>query len=155
MATIMQSRLRDVLREELGGTYSVSVGASYAHRPVEQYRVTISFGSAPERAEELIGTIFDELERFKSGGPTANEVADVQEGLRRTLETSLEQNGYWLSQLTFAYQRGIDPGPTLMSASASIEALTVSSLRDAAVSYFPTDNYVRVTLLPEGEAPPG
>jgi predicted Zn-dependent peptidase len=36
-----------------------------------------------------------------------------------------------------------------MSARASIEALTVSTLRDVATRYLDTDNFVRVTLLPE------
>ena len=37
MATFLETRLREVLREELGGTYSVNVGAGYVDRPIEQY----------------------------------------------------------------------------------------------------------------------
>ena len=132
-----------------GGTYSVTVRATYVHRPIEQYRVTISFGSDPERADELIRTVFAEIDRLKMDAPTEDQVADVQAGMGRALETNLERNIYWLSQLAFAYQRGVDPGSTLMSARASIEALTVSTLRDVATRYLDTDNFVRVTLLPE------
>ena len=148
MVTVLQSRLRDLLREELGGTYSVSVNASYVHRPLQQYRITIGFGSDPERADELTRTIFEEIEKLKASGPAEDEVADVKEGMRRSLETNLEQNSYWLGQLAFAYQRGVDPGASLLSAPASIEALTASLIHDAARRYFDTDNYVRVTLLP-------
>jgi zinc protease len=127
----------------------VTVRATYVHRPIEQYRVTISFGSDPERADELIRTVFAEIDRLKMDGPTEDQVADVQAGMGRALETNLERNIYWLSQLAFAYQLGVDPGSTLMSARASIEALTVSTLRDVATRYLDTDHFVRVTLLPE------
>ena len=132
----------------------MTVRATYVHRPIEQYRVTISFGSDPERADELIRTVFAEIDRLKmdaptEDAPTEDQVADVQAGMGRALETNLERNIYWLSQLAFAYQLGVDPGSTLMSARASIEALTVSTLRDVATRYLDTDNFVRVTLLPE------
>jgi zinc protease len=127
----------------------VTVRATYVHRPIEQYRVTISFGSDPERADELIRTVFAEIDRLKMDAPTEDQVADVQAGMGRALETNLERNIYWLSQLAFAYQRGVDPGSTLMSARASIEALTVSTLRDVATRCLDTDNFVRATLLPE------
>ena len=43
-----------MLREDKGGTYGAGVGASCTHIPYSHYQFTVSFGSAPERTEELV-----------------------------------------------------------------------------------------------------
>ena len=68
--------------------------------------------------------------------------------VRRTLETNLEQNGYWLSQLSFIYQKGQDPADVL-GYEEIIEALTAEMVKEEAQRYFDMNNYVQVTLYPE------
>ena len=47
-AQVLQMRLRDILREQLGGTYSVGVGYS-STSPIPGYgTTTVQFGSSPE-----------------------------------------------------------------------------------------------------------
>ena len=61
---ILERRLRDILREELGGTYSVGVGYTNT-QPQTGYGVTsIEFGSSPERAESLVSNVMAEIERM-------------------------------------------------------------------------------------------
>ncbi len=98
MADILQTRLRERLREELGGTYSVGVGGGISYRPDEEYTIVIQFGSDPRRAEELSAAVFEEIERLKAHGPDAEVVANVREAQRRAKETNLERNAYWLGQ---------------------------------------------------------
>ena len=95
-ASLLQIRLRDLLREDLGGTYSVS--ADYSNTlPSPGYGTsTISFGSSPENAEKLTAAVLTEVKRLASEGPTAEDAAKVREQEKRELETSLKQNGYWL-----------------------------------------------------------
>ncbi len=52
MALVLQTRLRETLREDLGGTYGVAVIPSYTKIPDEEYRLTIDFGCDPKRTEE-------------------------------------------------------------------------------------------------------
>ena len=87
--TILQMRLRDVLREELGGTYSVSVGYSDT-APQPGYGTTsVQFGSSPENAERLRNVVLTELDKLRRDGPTESEVGIVKETERRELETAL------------------------------------------------------------------
>jgi len=51
MGLVLQNRLRDVLREDLGGTYGVGVGASQTMRPIDSYTITINYGSDPAGRE--------------------------------------------------------------------------------------------------------
>lgn len=151
LASTLQTKLREVLREELGGTYGVGVSASYEKFPDESYGLRITFGSAPERVEELTTVVFREIESFKDPGPDANDVNNVREIQRRARETSLRENGFWVAQLTFSDQYGTDP--RVLISYDLIDALTADKVREAAVRYLRTDNYVLVSLFPETPVP--
>ena len=98
-ASLLQIRLRDLLREELGGTYSVSADYSNVLPSPGYGTSTISFGSSPENAEKLTAAVLAEVKRLATEGPTAEDAAKVREQEKRELETSLKQNGYWLGGL--------------------------------------------------------
>ena len=111
--------------------------------------MTIQFGSDPNRADELLETVFDGIRRLQEDGPTDVEMADAQEALRRQFETDFQENRTWLSQLVSDYQRGEVPGASVGTYLDSIDGLTADFIQAAAGRYFDSDNFVRVTLLPE------
>lgn len=148
MADILQTRLRETLREELGGTYSVSAGASYEDKPRAMYQLSVSFGSDPSRTAALGKRVFDEIEAFKANGPTDKQVNDVKAAMHRDFETNIKQNAYVLSQLAFKYQNGESP-ETLLAVPSYYDKLTVGSIKAAANTYLDTKRYVKVVLLPE------
>jgi zinc protease len=145
---VLRIRLRDRLREDLGGTYGVSVSGSISFAPYENYTVRIGFGSAPERAEELTAVVFQQLDSVASTGPLPEEVEKVREIQTRSRETNLRENGYWVSQLVGYGQRGLDIRGILEYESL-VAALTADSIRDAARRHLRMDNYVLVRLYPE------
>jgi len=151
LASTLENRLHDVLREDLGGTYGVGVSASYDKYPDEGYGLRIQFGSAPDRVEELTEVVFREIEAFKNPGPDAEDVNNVREIQRRAQETNLRENGYWVAQLTFADQYGTDP--RFLVSYDLINEMTVEKIREAAVRYFRTGNFVIVSLFPETPVP--
>jgi zinc protease len=148
MADIFQTRLRETLREELGGTYSVGVGAVVENRPREEYQVTISFGSDPARADALAKRVFAEMETFKAEGPTEKQVNDAKAAMLRSFETSIKQNGFVLGQVALKYQFGEAP-ETLLDVPSYYEQLTMAGIQAAAKTYLNTARYVKVVLLPE------
>ena len=107
--SILQMRLRDVLREELGGTYSVGVGYSDTAPQPGYGTTTVQFGSSPENAERLRTVVMTELDKLRRDGPSETEVGIVKETEKRELETSLRQNGYWLNSLQAVHLLGRDP----------------------------------------------
>ncbi len=147
LASILEIRLRELLREDLGGTYGVGVGSSLTYRPDEEYGVTISFGSAPERAEELAAVVFEEIERIKTDGPDAETVDKVRESQRRAKETSLRENGYWLGRIQSMDQEGRDL--TLIPSYDLIKGWTAEQVQEAAVRYLRNDRYAKFVLYPE------
>ena len=151
LASTLETRLQEVLREELGGTYGVSVSASYERFPEAGYGLRITFGSDPVRVEELTEVVFSDIESFKNTGPDVDDVNNAKEIQRRSKETSLRENGYWVAQLTFADQYETDP--RFLTSYDMIDSLTVEKIRDAAVQYLRTDNYVLISLFPETPVP--
>jgi zinc protease len=150
MAQLLQTRLRNLLREELGGTYGVNIGANTAWQPVGTYTVTIQFGSDPGRAEELAQRVFQSIDELKKSGPTEQEVADVRQALLRSDETNLEENGFWLNRLYSIYRHGVETGAgRIFQYADSVRALGTADIQATAVRYLDTNNYVHVTLLPE------
>jgi zinc protease len=154
VASILQTRLREILREDLGGTYSVSASAGYSKFPRQEYNFTIDFGSSPDRADELMKRVFTEIEAFKKDGPTEKQVADAKEGFLRDLETNLKSNGYLLTQIYLKYQMGEENElPVLWDLASWYNKLSAAGIRDAARTYLDTGRYVKVTLMPEKKQP--
>jgi len=148
MGEALQIRLREVLREDMGGVYGVGVGASSSTRPDTSCSVSLGFGSDPARLEELVDSAFAVIRSFQETGPSDSIVQKVQEAQRRQRETSLRQNGYWMGQLVAYRRQNLDPR-NLLEFEARIAGLTAAKIRDAARRYIRMDNYVRVTLVPE------
>jgi zinc protease len=152
-ARILQVRLRDVLREELGGTYSVGVVYSDTSPQPGYGTTTVQFGSSPENAERLTSAVMAEVEKLRRDGPTASEVQVVTETEKRQLETSLRQNGYWLNSLQAMHLLERDP-KRILTRIERAESLTPDNVHAVVRKYFPQDRYAVVTLMPETAGKP-
>jgi zinc protease len=150
MANTLGGNLQRVLREDLGGTYGVSVVPDFTKRPIEEYRLTITFACDPARTRDLVKALFAVIDDFRTSGPSESQVADARAALRRDLETDSRQNGYLLNQLSFAYQYD-EPVPDPSTLRALYDQLTVPLVRDAARTYLDSTRYVKVVLLPEAK----
>ena len=148
LGEVLQARLHEALREDLGGTYGVTVGASYGRIPVPEYSVSINFSCAPERTNELLKAAMTQVETLKANGPTEKEITDTREKLLRDQETSSKQNSYWVTQLLLRYQSE-EPLDSLFAMSDEYRKLTPKMVHDAAKRYLNPANRVTVTLFPE------
>ena len=147
LASVLQTRLRETLREDLSGTYGANASASYNKSPVSQYTLQIGFTCNPARADELVKATFKEIEALKTAGPTEQQVADARAGLLRDLETNLRDNNYVMNQIYARYVDGEDPAGFLNR--PFYEKADVALIQQAAKTYLDTNNYVKVVLMPE------
>ena len=148
----LQIRLREILREDMGGVYGVGVGASSSIIPDTAFQVTIGFGTDPAKLDGLVEAVIAEIRALQTAGPSDSVVQKVKEAQRRTQETSLRENRYWLGQLVAAQRYGSDPR-NLLKYEELVAALTADDIRRAAQLYLRLDNYVQVTLVPEKPTP--
>jgi zinc protease len=148
---LLDIRLREALREDKGGTYGVSVGGSCHRLPSERYEINLSFGSAPERVDELVKEVFAVIDSVKAGVVSDSNLTKVKEIPLRSHETALRQNGAWISAMADADEDGRDQRDFLRLPEL-INSVTREKLRDAARLYLRKDQYARFTLLPAVKA---
>jgi zinc protease len=147
LSDLLEIKLRERLRQDLGGTYGVGVSASPTHYPKESYALRIDFGSAPERAAELQKAVFAEIDSVKTNGVSEKDLQKIRETDLRTRETSLRQNRTWLSLIASYDLNSWDPS-LILKYEDNVRALSSASLQAAARKYFDMSRYVVVQLLP-------
>ncbi|MFC1725619.1 M16 family metallopeptidase [candidate division KSB1 bacterium] len=148
LTELLQIKLREKLREDLGGTYGVNINSSASRIPDQEYLMAISFGSDPERVEELTESIFSEIQDVKSSGVSADYITKVKEAQKRNWETNLKKNEFWLSQLAARYKWKQDP-ENILTYENMFDTINPDLIMNAAKKYINTDNYIKVSLFPE------
>jgi len=149
MKSVLDTRLREILREDLGGTYGVSVNGALRSDPYENYQFTISFGCAPDRVDELVAGVWADIEKLQTELPDPDHLDNAREAAFRSWEVGLEENRYWLSTLQFYLSNEMDPSRILINPSDVLEQISGEDIMEAARKYLNKDRYVRVTLYPE------
>lgn len=150
MTGLLDIKLREVVREEMGGTYGVSVSSSADLYPVEEYRINISFGCDPGRVEELTQSIFQVLDSLKTDGTEEIYITKVRETQLRSYEISLKENRFWINNLQNYYFTGRNP-ELILEYPGLVKTLTSESIQETANKYLNMDNYVRIVLIPENQ----
>lgn len=149
---VLQSALRDILREELGQTYSVSAGLAQALPQRGAGRVEVRFGAAPENLESMTKRVMEVIAKLQQEGPSADLTNRAKESARRTYETSLKQNEYWLGRMQSIQMYERDPRE-ILTRGERIDAVTPQSLQAVFKKYFPVERSTVVTLVPAPTAP--
>ena len=148
LSRVLGIRLREVLREDLGGTYGVRVRGQIRRRPTETYSFTIAFGCAPENVQKLVNASFDEIEEIREKGIAEDLLVKVREGELRSREVALKNNGFWLSQLASHFRYGTDPR-LILDYEQLVDSVTSDRIRHTLHRYLNKDRYVIGVLKPE------
>jgi zinc protease len=149
---VLNIRLREVLREDKGGTYGVGVGGGISALPTPRYNIGINFGTGPEKLDELTKAVWAVVDSLKKGDISADELTKVKELQRRARETSMKQNQWWAARLIGEVQEG-QALDALLAEDRLIETLTPAAIRAAAQKYLDRSRYVRGALYPENWTP--
>ena len=147
--TLVQMRLNEVLREQLGGTYSPDISGGISRLPRQEYEEDIEYGSSPENVDKLGKTVLQLIDSLQRKGPTAAEVDKVKEQILRTREVDTKTNDYWSGNLVARDRAGEDVGGLGAPYDVMVKSLTAVQLQDAAKKYLNTANYAKFILLPE------
>ena len=150
--SVLQTSLRDMLREELGQTYTVSVGLSQQLPQRGDGYVEVSFSAAPENITAMADRVLAEVKRLQQQGPSEDLTNRAKEAAKRGYETALRQNPYWLRRLQTIHLLGGEPGE-ILTRTARIDAVSPAELQRTFRTYLPLDRYTVVTLIPARPAP--
>ncbi|MEM6796113.1 MAG: insulinase family protein, partial [Acidobacteriota bacterium] len=127
LSRVLEIRLTELVREEMGATYSVGVRSSLSRWPKEYFNLTVTFGCNPDETERILKVLFADFETLRQEGPDSARVDKVKENLRRQRELQLMENSFWLSALQTYYEHDLDLG-LLLKFDDLLEGLTAEAL---------------------------
>lgn len=148
LSRILDTRLLEEIREERSSVYSIRVRSSSSKYPEEEYTISISYGTDPEKLDELKQAVFDEINNFVQNGPGEEELAKAKEKMLREREIALRENNFWLNILSNTYYLKDGDFSEFGTYEDIVKNLTVDSVRHAFKKYFNFENYVSVALEP-------
>ena len=148
LTDVLRIKLREILREELGGTYGVWIWADAKEFPRKEYELHLMFGCAPERVDEMTQTLFQQIDSLKTFGPTGLYLTKVRETQMREYEVNLEENQFWLNSLKWKHYYGEDL-MNILKYPSYVETLSTEMIKESAQTYLNTGNYLQVVLYPE------
>ncbi|PYF75104.1 M16 family metallopeptidase [Pedobacter nutrimenti] len=144
----LEIRMTERLREEEGGVYTPGVDVGTSKFPEEKFSLVVSFGCAPANVERLIASAVDEVNKLKKEGPLLENVNKFKAEDVRRRETELKTNVFWLNYLNEQLLIN-EPLNKLFDYDATMNKISVSSLKEIAAKYLTGKNYIRLVLLPE------
>ncbi len=150
LSSLLRIKLRESMREDLGGVYGVRLSGNLSYYPTPDYRITLSFNCEPDQVDTLIQTAKATIDELKTDGPEAKDLQKVAETQRQNRIKGLQENNYWLGQLSYRYQYGLPlEGIQLKALDEKINTLTPEMIQEATKRYFSGENYLQFVLMPE------
>jgi len=147
LVAALRIRMREVVREEEGGTYHVSVWPEFRHRPEPLLRMHVLFGCDPDRVEDLIAKVEEVIGQAVREPMEERIVSTVRETQRRQREEGLKENSFWNSVLPFYDWHNEDP-LILTEFESYVSSLTAEDIRATAERYFTVPHRAVFVLRP-------
>jgi zinc protease len=150
VALLLESRLFDTIRQELGGTYSITTTPSMQKLPRPYYEIRIEWTADPARTDTLVQRVQQEIDYVRTLRFTPGQMAALRSSLVRDFERDSQDNGYLLNQIARRYEDGDgDTVGAVLDVPVQIAALTNTSIEQAAQMFLSTRNSIRITQMPE------
>ena len=146
---ILTTRLLEVIREDKSSVYYIGADPSVNKYPEPEYRITIYYGSDPEKVDELQAAIFDEIRKIETDGPTDEDLQKAKEKLLREREINLRENKFWLNALSNGYLYKDGVFNDFNSYDDLVNQLSKEYITSVTKKYFDFNNYFEVSLKPE------
>jgi zinc protease len=148
LAELLNIKLIESLREDLGGVYTGGMYASMSKNPYGSYQIGASLPCGPENVDKLITATIAEIEKVKTNGPAATDVNKVKETWKQQYLVNIKDNGFWARNLLQSVEMGSDP-TAILNYEKKVDALTAKDIKDTANKYLDTKNFVQIVLNPE------
>jgi zinc protease len=105
---ILNQKLRESVREDMGGVYSVSTALGYTDFPATNFSGRVSFTCDPARQDEIIDEVLRVIKYVTENGVTEKELAIAKNQHSVQLDSAAEQNRYWIGDISNMLIKGED-----------------------------------------------
>jgi zinc protease len=148
LASILSDRLREEIREKLGGSYSPRAGAS----PSQELEIGFMQAMAQVKPEETkkYGDLMIALaNKMSTDGVTKDELERSLKPIQSGLKESLRDNGYWLGTVLGSSQEKPYKLDWARTRDEDYGKVTVEELNALAKEYLKKDNALLYEIVPE------
>jgi zinc protease len=152
LASYLDIRLREVLREQLGAVYTPRVDARYDRVPYAAWTLAIGLECKTGDLERVERAVRDVIRETKASGVEQSYLDKLITQRTRGLEEDYRTNGFWLGRLASRYERDEDPRE-ILGLHELTKRITKDNLKQAAHTYLRDDQYLDARLLPGAAAP--
>ncbi|MCE9621700.1 MAG: insulinase family protein [Actinomycetia bacterium] len=145
LTSVLNIRLTEAIREELGASYSPSAGVSIMSGPESAATVTISISGAPDGMGEIARVLQANLAELRTNGPSTEEYSAA------VAEANDAYNFISDAQIITMLERWLVHPDTFDDYDNQLKIIadaSPSSLQEFAEQVMPVDHYIEVTQLP-------
>ncbi len=150
LGAVMRLQVLDILREELGQTYSPTVGAN-------QSRVHPGYGIFAMQSAVDVGDVeatreamLRALETVRAAPPSADLMLRARQPLLERYDNALDTNAGWMSLVDRA-QSQPDRIQRFLTGKTQLQAITAEQLQQAARLYLVPEERLEVLVLPRAQ----
>lgn len=148
LAEVLTIRLRELIREDKGGVYSIAAQAMMQKDPEENYGVLVFFGCDPARADELVASVKQEIASLTQKAVGDDYVQKVREIQIKEREVNKATNGFWLGTIMSIVKDG-ESFTVVKQRDDLIQGLNAAQVFEAAKQYLSTSQVALFVLRPE------
>lgn len=146
LSSYLEEELRVLIREDLSGTYGVSVFSSVENFPNREFTFGFSFGCEPGRESELTQAAFALIDKLKNGTVVTEGVEAVINNFTRSMELNLKDNQYWSDAIIYCVENSRDMNSIL---DLDLSYVTKDKFIELSNTYLNNNRYIYLTLKPE------
>ncbi|MFQ3579403.1 MAG: insulinase family protein, partial [Bacteroidales bacterium] len=148
LSNILNIRLRESLREDKGGVYSVRANLQVTKIPRQEFSLQISFGCNPSMTDSLTQLVFNEMKKLLNKEFLDDDIFKSKETIKNQFKENYQKNNYWISSLYLFYNKEISYLKDIEMFSSLIDSITKEDLYKAVKNCFRLDAYKRGVLQP-------
>ena len=149
LCQLMRMVYTEKVREEKGGTYGVSVQGSLSKgitADKDEALMKIEFRTDPDKYDELIPIIYEQLQLMAQQGPAEADLQKVKEYEVKTYDQNAVTNDYWDYVKYHELREGVDFDKDYKQL---VRSLTTESIRQFCQQLLQPQHRIQVTMLPE------
>lgn len=138
------------VREDEGGSYSVSVSSSLSDYPEKQATMQIVLPTAPAKREKMEGIIKDGMKVVADEGPSAENLQKVREYMLRSHDEAVKTNSYWHGSI---FDKVVENKDFVTGYVEMVNSITAQDIKQMAKTIFQSGNFTLVSMTDDTPQP--
>lgn len=145
---VLNIRMREVIREEKGGSYGAYASLRGSKFPKERFTLYAGWGCSPDRVKELTDAALGIFKELKDKPVEQKNIEKVHETFLREMEVQKKQNNFWLGVIKNSISFNEDAS-YLLNYDNMVKKIDAKMIQDAAKKYLDESKMFKFYLYPE------